>query len=237
MPIPENLIPCKTQKVCDDADATIYPIMKHLVEVDKLSEHKAGDETKKIYDGTVTSSQARMIYRRRKPGTPVPVSKPVKKHTKKEVKIDLEKIRAAIEKDDIADSDLKPFLDDISMKVAAGKISTTVTARVAGAHQVSQQKKNPPREKPKKSLVEKVTEAFTMMQYNLEGVLGKGKQSIKPGERKMLTTAFMHGLPNFLRTLIWMGINIDEALKRAKRQYRKEMTNGKSSQNNPRLEE
>ena len=90
MPIPENLKPCKTEKVCDDADATIYPMMKHLVEVEKLSERKAGDEVEIEYDGTVTSDQARMIYRRRKPGKPgtrVPASsKPVKKHTKPETK-------------------------------------------------------------------------------------------------------------------------------------------------------
>jgi hypothetical protein len=237
MPIPENLKPCKTEKVCDDADATIYPIMKHLVEVDKMSEHKAGDETEIIYDGNVTSDQARMIYRRRKPGTRVPVVKPLKKRTKKEVKIPLAVITEAVKNDEIADADLKLFEDVVSMKVAAGKISTTVTARLAGAHDTKSKSKRPPRNKPKKGLVEKVTEAFTMMQYNLESVLGKGKQSIKPGERKMLTTAFMHGLPNFLRTLIWMGIDIDEALKRAKAQHQKELESGKNRKNHPRLEE
>lgn len=237
MTIPENLIPCKTEKVCDDADATIYPIMKHLVEVDKLSEHKAGDQTEIIYDRTVTSAQARMIYRRRKPGTPVPVSKPVKKQTKEKVKIPLTVIAEAIKNDDISDVDLKPILDEVSMKVAAGKISTKVTARLAGAHDTKSKSKKPPRNKPKKSLVEKVTEAFTTMQYNLESVLGKGKQSVTKGERKMLTTAFMHGLPNFLRTLIWMGIDIDEALKRAKAQHQKELESGKNRKNHPRLEE
>lgn len=237
MAIPENLKPCKTEKVCDDADATIYPIMKHLVEVDKLSETKAGDETELIYDGSVTSDQARMIYRRRKPSrTRVQKDKPLKKRTKEKAKIPLAVITEAIKNDDISDADLKPVLDQVSMKVAAGTISTKVTTRLAGAHDIIAKKNKPVRNKPKKSLIEKVTEAFTTMQYNLESVLGKGKQSITKGDRKMLTTAFMHGLPNFLRTLIWMGIDIDEASKRAKRQHQKELENGKSRKDHPRLE-
>ena len=64
-------------------------MIKHLVEEKGLSERKAGEIVSAQYppEMNVTAHRARLVYRQRKGGSHDPVSKPPKKQTKPEVKI------------------------------------------------------------------------------------------------------------------------------------------------------
>jgi hypothetical protein len=235
---PINLKHCET--FCNQTQ--VYPAMKHLIEDKGMSQRKASDTVAELTKGKVTSSRARHVYHTRTPTDEVARTGHPNNTEEKEEPLPLEAeaivdyFIEAVLKDKCEDDKLKQALDTVSRKVAVGKVSTKVTSNIAAVHDSKTKRRDSKKEKPKKSLIVKVTEAFTMMQYNLEAVLAKGTKSITKGERKMITTAFMHGLPNFLRTLIWMGIDLDEALKRARAQHKKELENGKNRKNNPRLE-
>jgi hypothetical protein len=234
---PINLRQCESY--CNDKQ--IYPAMKYLVQEKKMSENAAGKQVERITEGKVTSNRARKVYRIRTPkpdkaGRTANSDKTSEKETKPETKIQLGDIQEAIANDEIADVDLKPVLDVISQKIAMDKISTKVSSNVAAVHKDKVGRARPSPAKPKKSLVEKVTNSFLFVATHLDAVLGKGPKALSAKDERMLNSEVRRALPYFLRTLLHMGVDLDNVLKEALKDYRKEIGDGKNRENYRRLE-
>jgi hypothetical protein len=134
---------------------------------------------------------------------------------------------------------LKPVLDLVSEKMAIDRISPKVSASVAAVHKDKTKKKGPSKAKPQKSLVERVTNSFLFAATHLDAVLGKGAKAITAKDRRMLSKEVRRALPYFLRTLLHMGVDLDNVLKEALRDFKsevKEVQIGKNTQNYRRLE-
>ena len=231
---PINLKECET--FCNEQQ--VYPAMKHLIEVEKMSQRKAGDTVEEFTKGKVTSNRARHVYQARTPTASMvnkvaqtgQSNKTLKKHTKPEINVHLDAFKEAIQSDDISDKDLKSVFDTASEKVALGRISTKATASIAAAHKLKAKKNNPQPQKPKKSLVERVTNAFHFVATHMDAIMGKGPKKLTVKERRMFDTEVRRLLPYFLRTLLHMGVDLDNVIKEAIADYRKELQDGKDQQ-------
>jgi len=91
---------CVTEVICNDNN--IFPAMKELIEAENMNPNQASIFIEEDSDGKVTRGRALMVWQRRKPDlTCVKNDKPIKKHTKPEVKIQLDVVVKAFKQDEI----------------------------------------------------------------------------------------------------------------------------------------
>jgi hypothetical protein len=149
MSLPANLEPCTTEKLCDDNDVTIFPMMVHFIEVEKMSERGAGDAVSVKYPkGKVSPERARKIYYDRKGGTDVPVEKPLRKQTVPEVKKQLVKVVKEIKSAKVSDDDIKKLDIVIATAITEGTSAVRVGTATATAVKNATKKKGGVEPKP-----------------------------------------------------------------------------------------
>jgi len=201
---------CKS--ICNDQD--IFPAMRDLVTVHQMSVKGAARFVHEDSGGKITEERARMVYRRRTGGSHDHPDKSMRKHTKEEMKIQLNDVADAIVKGEVADEDIKQVLDAAAEKVRSGEASPKVAARTANAFKSRTTDSRPPKENfvRRKTTVEMMVSSFHRATALLEEVIGKGPGSLSDGDKKTMDREFRHLIPNIFLTLDKMGVNVDSII-------------------------
>jgi hypothetical protein len=96
---------CVQEIICNENN--VFPAMRDLIENNGMSVKGAARFVHEDSGGKVTEERARQVYIRRRRGSHEHPGKPLRKHTKEEVKFQLDAVVDAISKGEVVDENLK----------------------------------------------------------------------------------------------------------------------------------
>ncbi len=138
-------------------------------------------EIKKYFQVTLEKRslerRARRAKHAKEDGTDVPTPKPARKHTKPEVKKQLEQLGKSIKHGEVSDDDVKEFVDIIGDGITAGKLAPRVATKAATAVTKAFKKNAPP---PKRKEPDTFLKLSRLAMSFQEGLQFWADQTIKP---------------------------------------------------------